>query len=326
MKNLVFKLFPNKILQIIYSRYKTHQLRRQYRPAEIAHQNILRKFPNHLIIWMSDDKMKQGGLCDRLWGAISTYSRCQSLNFNFKIHFISPFDLTKYLIPNHYNWEINKEEITKDSNLATPFFWPDLTSVSNTKYLDNILLRNSKSFQQIHIYTNLKSDIDFTNIFNHLFKPSNYLTEHLNKILSTVPYKKFISISFRFIGLLGDFKDVSNTQLTPSQQAFYMEKCKNAILDLPIPDGCGILVTSDSPRFQEYISDLPNVFKIPGKISHLGNNICDDDSHLKTFLDLFMISKAEKAYFGWYGEMYKHSAFARTGALIGAVPFEIIEL
>ena len=59
-----------------------------------------------------------------------------------------------------------------------------------------------------------------------------------------------------------------------------MEKCKNAILDLPIPDGCGILVTSDSPRFQEYISDLPNVFKIPGKISHLGNNICDDDSHL----------------------------------------------
>lgn len=274
---------------------------------------------------MSDDKIKQGGLCDRLWGAISTYSICRSHNYDFKLLFTCPFLLTKYLVPNQYNWQIAKDEIINNSEISKAIFWPDVSSANDTHYLEKSIGKYSRHYKQIHIYTNLKSAINFTLIFNHLFRPSEYFEEILRHISLTIPFKRYISISFRFIGLLGDFQDIQQKGLSSDEQLNYMEICKNGVKSLSVPQDCGILVTSDSQRFQECIRDIPKVFFVDGKISHLGNNINDDDSHLKTFLDLFMISKAEKAYLGWHGEMYKYSAFAKTGALIGGVPFEVIE-
>lgn len=315
---------PGWIYQILYSKFKSHKLNKLYNIKGDEDRKTL-TLKRNLIIWMSDNKIKQGGLCDRLWGAVSTYAICKTLNYDFKLLFTCPFLLTKYLVPNQYNWQIAKNEVINNPKISNAIFWPDVSSANNTHYLEKSIRKYAKHYKQIHIYTNLKSDINFTLIFNHLFKPSKYLEENLRQIYLTIPFKRYISISFRFIGLLDDFVDISKKQLTICQQNCYMNICKNGIKNLSVPEDCGILVTSDSQRFQEYIRDIPKVFFVEGKISHLGNNYNDDDSHLKTFLDLFMISKAEKAYFGWHGEMYKYSAFAKTGALIGGVPFEIIE-
>lgn len=320
----IIDYLPGYMRQLLYSKFKSRKLNKLYNIDGGGYSNS-HYTENNLIIWMSDDKIKQGGLCDRLWGAVSSYVICKSINYDFRILFTCPFLLTKYLVPNKYDWQIETEEIINNSSKSKPIFWPEISSANDTRYLEKIIKKYAKHYKQIHIYTNLKSDINFTLIFNHLFRPSEYLEENLHNIYSTMPFKKYISISFRFIGLLGDFVDISKKPLTISQQSDYMEICKNGIKNLSVPEDCGILVTSDSQRFQEFIRNIPKVFSVEGKISHLGNNNNDDDSHLKTFLDLFMISKAEKAYFGWHGEMYKYSAFAKTGALIGGVPFEVIE-
>lgn len=321
----LMKLLPNGIYQILYSKYKTHIINTKYYRRCLTHPEEELANSNCTIIWMSDNKVKQGGLCDRLWGAVSTYSICRSLNYDFKLLFTCPFLLTKYLVPNQYNWQIAKDDIINNSKISNAIFWPNVSSAKDTYYLEKSIRKHAKHYKQIHIYSNLKSTINFTLIFNHLFRPSEYLGENLGHIYSTMPFKRYISISFRFIGLLGDFQDIQQKGLSSDEQLKYMEICKNGIRNLSVPEDCGILVTSDSQRFQEYIRDIPKVFTVEGKISHLGNNNNDDDSHLKTFLDLFMISKAEKAYFGWHGEMYKYSAFAKTGALIGGIPFEILE-
>jgi hypothetical protein len=49
------------------------------------------------------------------------------------------------------------------------------------------------------------------------------------------------------------------------------------------------------------------------------------DAALKTFLDLFLISKAQKAYNVVSKEMY-NGGFAMRGAMIGGIEYEVIRI
>ena len=46
---------------------------------------------------------------------------------------------------------------------------------------------------------------------------------------------------------------------------------------------------------------------------------------MKTFLDMYMLSKAKCIYQLCTGEMYKNSAFAKQAAFLGAVEYITIE-
>ena len=89
--------------------------------------------------------------------------------------------------------------------------------------------------------------------------------------------------------------------------------------------GAKVLVTADSMTFLERASQLPDAYVIPGDVCHIAvaDDSTPDDVHLKTFLDLMMISRAEKVYLGMGEGMY-NSSFSRTGAMIGGKPFEVI--
>ena len=68
---------------------------------------------------------------------------------------------------------------------------------------------------------------------------------------------------------------------------------------------------------------MENVYIIPGKVGHIDYDN-GDDVNMKTFLDFFLISKAEKVYLARSGKMY-HSAFAKTASLVNNRPFEMYE-
>lgn len=275
-----------------------------------------------VFIYMADGRFIHGGLSDRLRGMCSLYQYCKNHNIPFKINFIHPFDIRFFLIPNVYDWTINAGDIVYDRNSAAIIIKPNSDN--------NIRKRLSKLSKEVqyHLYANCSYNIsEFGNNFNELFSPTELLRDaidlHLKKIGN--PY---VSITFRFQNLLGDFKERKSKEESQEQQLNLIEACleaienvKNRHLDVP-----SILITSDSRKFLLIAKEKFNyVYFAEGNLLHMDcSNSSDVSSYLKSFVDLFLISKAKKAYSFARGKMYFNSGFAKTAALIGGIECENI--
>ena len=160
-------------------------------------------------------------------------------------------------------------------------------------------------------------------LFEELFRPSFYFMEQINKYS---PSDKYISASFRFMQLLGDFKDIRGETLNELDQEKLMEKCLQKLKELhEVNSNYKILVTADSEKFIKYVSSESYVYTIPGPISHIGHHQAKSqiDLDVKTFLDFYFIGKAEKVYMLHSGKMYR-SNFARSAALYYNRPYNEI--
>jgi len=87
-----------------------------------------------------------------------------------------------------------------------------------------------------------------------------------------------------------------------------------------------ILVAGDSVKFLEYAQEqLDFVYVIPGQTMHIDvAGQIPFEVNLKTFVDLLMISRAQKAFLFQTGEMYR-SYFPRLASELGGIPFEFIQ-
>lgn len=81
-----------------------------------------------------------------------------------------------------------------------------------------------------------------------------------------------------------------------------------------------ILVTSDSKTFLQCVSHFDYVYIISGNVIHLAFTKGDMQSYLKSFLDLFLISKAKVSYLFVHLPMYT-SGFAKHAAEITGIPY-----
>lgn len=282
----------------------------------------------HDVIYVADKYYGFGGLADRLRGIITLYDFCLSNNLSFGIYFNYPFQLSKYFVPNEIDWEVNC--INRDFSTSYPLMI-DTPSTLKTgvagivryqrKRLQTILA--NKNRKQVHCYTNadlVTSSKRFAFLFNTLFRPSPLLAQCIDNCKRQIG-EKYISVSFRFVQLLGDFKDCIDKTLSDKEQEILIRKCINAIHEIHLKHPtCKVLVTADSQKFLDEISDIEFVYIIPGAIAHL-NYSEDDNAHLKTFVDFMMISSASKAYLVRTKRMFK-SGFARKAAMSSDTPFE----
>lgn len=287
---------------------------------------------NHDIILMFNGFTWAGGLADRLRAITDIYSWCKRHKRHFSINFCTPFMLQDYLIPNKYDWIPNEISYNKEQSdvkvcmleprtCNRPEVFNKISQLSEDWCNSNL---NDKT-KQIHVYTNLFNlNENFGNLFNELFSPCKRLQEaidyHLSQINGT-----YISISFRFTTLLGDFTDCTGIPLPDDEREILIEKSIEALKHIaktaPIHDK--ILITADSCTFLNRLKNIPNIYIIPGKIGHIDYDQGDDIT-MKTFLDFYMISKAEAVYLAKGPGMYR-SAFARTASYINNKPFEIYE-
>ena len=141
---------------------------------------------------------------------------------------------------------------------------------------------------------------------------------------------KYITVSFRFIDILGDFKDHAGfgEELTVEEKRYYIKKSLACLEQLHMrhPQCYKIVVTTDSPYFLKLVKSLSYVYVIPGRLEHMDYAVVDDyEVHLKTFLDFMIITKAEKSYSYQYGKMYGATKFALTAALIGNNEYEVVK-
>ena len=325
--------FPEKMKRIIseslwiqrlISCRKTYRLKKYYLDSTPS----LPKQSKKCVVFMVDGKIRHGGLCDRLNGLISTFLFCEERGLDFKVWWKYPFDLELFLIPNEYDWHINQEELSYSKYDSAPFSW----GIVNDEHLQITVAENILTFKQrqIHAYTNMyyRSE-EFHENFKRLFKLSPLLESEVDENLRKMNSEGYISMTFRYQQLLGDFVEGDYPTLGLEAIKDIMSNALSVIelLKKRHPAILTVLVTSDSRMFLEYVrSKLKYVYIIEGELCHMDyvKGETNQLRHLKSFVDLMMISKAQKAYLCYNSIMYQ-STFARTAAFIGGIPYEEYE-
>jgi len=300
------------------------------------------------IICMYDGRMDHGGIADRLRGVISAYDVAKQMGYDFRIYFDHPFRLEYYLEPNLVDWRIAKEELCYNPEDAEAMFCG-----SNGTWVEPFFQRLwfKKRFReakkQLHVYTNallLPRSKRYGELFQELFRPSARLQQALEAQLQslTAPFSRhpspesnlpspvtrhpspYITISLRFIGLLGDFTERDGKHIAPEEQQRLMDRCVAKISELhqQRAQNKPVLLTSDSTRFLRYAAERLNFVRyIPGDVVHIDyQDATSDDINMKLFVDMLMISRADEAFLLQTGDMY-NSGFPRRAAQITGIPF-----
>lgn len=315
----------NQILIKILGQSEVDDLHREYALIKAKYTCKYIQNHNNALIFKLDSRYDTNGFADRLRGMISTYALAKATNRPFRIDHIAPFRLDTFFIPNQVDWILKENEETYSLWKSQPIVILDYSKGSKVRFLIKK--------RQYHIYTNVnfievinkwyKKNYTHHDLFNELFRPSEYLEQSLEEYKHYIN-EGYISISFRFMQLMGDLKDVRGNTLSEDEQNKLADKCMAFIdkIHLLNPLEKHILVTADSLKFMQRLSTIDYVFTIPGEIGHIGH-MSSNGIYLKTFQDFYMISKAKKAYLGYTGEMYK-SNFAKEAARTTGIPFEAI--
>lgn len=289
-------------------------------------EHQLRQNSKTVIYMVQRETTFSGGLSDRFRGIISIFAECKRQNLPFRIVF-EPLHIQDYIQPNQYDWQIKNEDIIWDTNRCYPC--TILTYRHNLKnpiqrYAQITFLRHflRKRYEQIHVYSNMATAEDnFGKLFEELFKPSRELQEQIDHHLQQLGGKgSFISMTFRFRQLLGDFKEGGQT-LPPDQRNTYISRCIASVEKLHEDNpNEKILVTSDSSSFLKEVVDLKRlgeyVYIIPGKVVHVGFTFdAEKETYMKSFVDFFMLSYAKKIYLMRDQKMY-HSGFPQRASML----------
>ena len=280
------------------------------------------------IIVMLDGRMLHGGLSDRFWGLISTYKYCKDHNKTFKIFFTSPYKLEEFLLPNKVDWLISSDKLRYVFPIARPIYLSMVyyNREKMYKYATDIF---AKKCNQLHLYTNMRAvrDAEFSNLFHELFKLSPTLEQSVKSFRKELG-QDYVSITFRFQQLLGDFKEGDFPILSSDlEKESLIAKCIQLVKREVKNHNCRILVTSDSCTFLSRVAHIENVYIIPGKIVHIDYDANQETYkvHEKSFLDLFLISMANEIYLANFKPLY-HSGFPMTAALIGGKIYHEISI
>jgi hypothetical protein len=306
--------------------YREHLNHRKEFKIYYTDTKVISETKEPIVIFMADGKIGSGGLADRLKGITSVYKLCKKYHIKFKVNFISPFKLNDYLLPNNYDWNISPDEISynKDQvklcfiyskydfpfNVQAQLFWAKKFFKSN--------------YKQLHIYTNMSiAEDDYGLLFEELFKPTAELNSLVSYHLKQIN-DDFISTSFRFQCLLGDFFETDSFVLPQNERKLLIERCVMHLKEIYEENNYKkVLVTSDSITFLSDAKKLNFVYTVPGAIAHIDfSHDLNKQINLKLFIDYFLLSLSKKIYLVIDGNMYE-SNFPYRASLHNKIPFII---
>ncbi|MGB6269798.1 MAG: hypothetical protein WBF67_12400 [Olleya sp.] len=281
------------------------------------------------IVVCFDGLFTHGGLVDRLKGIVSFYQIAKVLDYDFKILFDNPFELSTFLEPNAVDWVLKRSEISWHPTQSKYLYL-----VNDFKANPLQIIKNSKA-KQFYVYANIDySKTTFPELksqalenkwredFNNLFKKSELLDHKLQAISS----ESYIAFHSRFTTLMGDFADTTTNILSEEDQEALSHQLLTIINRVIAKNDKKAYVFSDSINFINFIKKHTDINVVEGNPFHMDNfNKSDNlEGHLKTLIDFFMIAKSEKVYFLNVKPMY-NSSFSKYAAIIGNTDFQVLE-
>ena len=324
-------LYFSPILRHNYT-CRRHLLLPLYNSKNVKDCSIMGDGCKTIIYMVQPETTFSGGLSDRLRGITSIYAECKRQGLPFRIVF-EPLHLQDYLVPNQYDWQLEADDICWDIEKVYPCTL--LTYHHNLRncfqrFAQRMILRYylKKNYKQIHIYSNMAiADKEFSTLFKELFRPSDRLQNQIDYHLSQLGgAKKYISLTFRFRQLLGDFKEGGDV-LPESEREAYILRCIKGIEELhsKYPRE-RLLITSDSKMFLDRLSYLDYVYIIPGNVVHMGFTFdASQDVYMKSFVDYFMLSNAKKV-FQITDKLLFRSGFPKRAAMLNDAKYVEISL
>lgn len=276
------------------------------------------------IVVMIDGRFIHGGLTDRLKGICTIYHYCKSRNIPFYIYHVYPFRLETFLKPKEYDWHIDDDEIDMNYYHSAVVLLNDwqFHPFFHKAYLDRIISKNQG--KQIHLYTNSPYyEKSYGEDYNLLFKCSDSLQEKIDTSMRLMGNKPYVAMVFRFQQLLGDFEEKGYPKLDESGKSNLIKRCERKVLELRSDNFANrpVLITSDSATFMQYMQKYDFVFTLPGSVVHMDyTDNALEDVYMKSFVDMYMISEAEKIYLLVTGDMYP-SGFPKYAARLNNKPF-----
>ena len=326
------------VLPILISNYKfRHSF---FLPFYQQHNCKNNKIEGKIVVYMAlKETSFSGGLSDRLRAICAVYKECKKQKLPFKIVF-DPLHLEDYLQPVKLSggsyicdWRIKKEDLSFDVHEVYPCTLLTYHSSTRNRYqhfVQSLILKCflRKSYKQIHIYSNMIcKDEEYGQLFRKLFKPSEDLQKQIDYHLSQIGGRKtYISCTFRFRQLLGDFEE-GGLVLPKDGRENYIHRCLDTLKKLHgLYSDKRILVTSDSSTFLEFANKFPFVYVIPGNVVHIGFTFdASKQTYMKSFIDYFLLSYADKVYLVRDKYMY-HSGFPLRAALLHQTDYREINL
>lgn len=259
---------------------------------------------------------KHAGLADRLKSVISQYNVAKMNGYQFKLVWDTPFVLSDYLQPN-YDWYCTLNDLEYsviDTKIISEVSWRDMSKLKPNKqyhcyrYSGNVLPR---------VFNN--TGYKWCDLFNELFTPSKKLLDAFNQL--ELECRSYVAVHLRFVNALEEFENTyfNNHLKTSEERENLIKRCKNAILEIVNEnDSQDVYVFSDSKIFLSSLSDLPVKTLDSKNLGHISEN-SNEDSQLKTFLDLWVMKNASKVYRIQGPELFLWSYYAVLAATIGDI-------
>ena len=272
----------------------------------------------NVLYFVFDPSIEHPGVADRLKAIIALYNTAKKNGYKFKFYYKDPFSLSDYLAPKT-DWMME---------------WNDLEySILDTKIINECNWRAIKPFKknkQYHCYCYAGNDIPWqfndtgykwSDLFNELFVPSDRLEKAYQQL--GIKGQKYISVHLRFVNALEQFENsfFNNHLDTEDERQALIKKCKDGIRGIIDENpALPVFVFSDSKAFLDSLSDLPVRVLDHDSIAHV-SFVQDKDAQLKTFLDLYVMSKSQAIYRIKAKELYNWSCFALLASRMGNVKF-----
>lgn len=277
------------------------------------------------IIFFCDGKVLHGGLTDRIRGILTTYREAKRRGIPFYIYWREPFTLEDYLMPATFDWRLSSGKISYSPQDAMPVvIWE--TNLWQSHMVNSLLLKAAlhKPCLQTHVYSNADNAFnDYSNLYADLFRPSPALVREVERH-SSILGEHYYAFSFRFLQLLGDFKDGPQKVLSLPEREALIRKAGNELVKMlgDIPSDRRVLVAGDSHTFLSYAEKLdPRIYVVPGEIRHTDFEPGQyNDAWMKTFVDQALLMNAERVILMRTEGMYR-SGFPRFAAKVGGKPF-----
>lgn len=290
--------------------------RLKYRPIKVIRRNTY--------YCIFERNKKHAGVADRLKTVIIQYDLAKANGYKFKLYWKTPFDLAQYFKPkNEWQAELNDLEY----------------SLFDTKIISEMLtwrkMKNLVPNKQYHCYRYagglLPQTMPYTgskwhDLFWELFEPSEELKDAYHSL--AIPEKSYISIHIRFVNALERFENTyfDNYLETQEERDALILRCKRSIQEIQKTYfNKEVFVFSDSKLFLDSLDNLSVKTLNHENICHVSEN-SNSESQLKTFLDLYFMSKSICVYRFQAPELLSMSGFSMVAANIGDIPFYNVKI
>lgn len=275
------------------------------------------------VYFVFDPSRNHPGMTDRVKVIVCCYWIAKINGFDFKIIYDQPHRLSDYLSENLVAWKADRSELSYSLQNSR------LLSYNGSLKVPHL----SKHVKQYHIYNYIGINIllynqvpdaerIWTDCFNELFMPSPRLAEAF-AATGLVP-GHYISAHLRFVNALEHFEEGYYNSLSSKEQNTLIEKCLSVLKTIQMAnEDLPLYVFSDSRRFL-IIAKETGYHCLDGQIGHV-SFVNDENTLLKTFLDLYAISQSAKVFRVLGGPLYD-STFSYYAALMGGKQGQKIQI